>query len=77
MAAREPLPEGTYVVDRNDIVWLIVRDGGMATRATATGIETAGIQWLENTAGPLVPFDPAAYRAGPQIEYQYPLPRME
>ena len=55
-------PVNTHVVDRNGHVWLLVHDGGMATRATATGPISAGIAWLEETAGPLLPFDPIAYR---------------
>jgi hypothetical protein len=34
----------------------------MATRATAIGPISAGINWLEAEAGPLLPFDPIAYR---------------
>jgi hypothetical protein len=52
----------THVVDRDGNVWLVVRDGGMVTRATATGPISAGIAWLEREAGPLLPFDPLAYR---------------
>lgn len=52
----------THVVDRDGNVWAVVRDGGMVTRATATGPVSAGIAWLERQAGPLLPFDPIAYR---------------
>jgi hypothetical protein len=54
-----------YVIDRNGDVWLLVHDGGMAMRAneaSKTGVTSAGIAWLESTAGPLIEFDPADYR---------------
>lgn len=51
-----------YVIDRDCVVWLVVRDGGMVTRATHEGPISAGIQWLEDAAGPLLPFDPCEYR---------------
>ena len=51
-----------YVVDVNGVVWAVVRDGGMVTRATHEGPISAGIAWLEENAGPLLPFDPIAYR---------------
>jgi hypothetical protein len=58
-----------YVIDRDGVVWKIVRDGGMVTRADDTGITSAGIAWLEAQAGPLIPFDPVAYRrAYPRAE---------
>jgi hypothetical protein len=52
----------THVVDRFGEVWKIVRDGGMVTRADFDGIKSAGIDWLEREVGPLLPFDPMAYR---------------
>lgn len=63
MSSAPTFPSGTcYVVDRDDVVWLLVYDGGMATRATEDGVVTAGIAWLEETAGPLMPLDAAAAR---------------
>ena len=58
---REP---ATHVVDRHGNVWFLCPeyDGGMATRATATGPISAGIAWLGREAGPLLPFDRIAYR---------------
>jgi len=56
------LSESPYVIDRNGIVWVVVRDGGMVTRADYAGVTSAGIAWLESEAGPLLPFDPIAYR---------------
>lgn len=52
-----------YVVDRDGVVWAVVRDGGMVTRAHDTGVVSAGVAWLEREAGPLVPLDAAAWRA--------------
>jgi hypothetical protein len=52
----------SHVVDVNGFVWAVVRDGGMATRAHYAGITSCGIAWLESEAGPLLPFDPIAYR---------------
>lgn len=54
----------THVVDRDGNVWFLCPeyDGGMATRATAIGPVSAGIVALERDAGPLLPFDPIAYR---------------
>lgn len=57
-AGRSP----AYVVDRDGLVWRVVRDGGMVTRADFDGVTSAGIAWLESEAGPLLPFDPIAYR---------------
>lgn len=51
-----------FVIDRHGEVWRMVRDGGMVTRADHNGVVSAGIAWLENEAGPLLPFDPIAYR---------------
>ena len=45
--------QGEYVVDRDGLVWRVVRDGGMATRADFTGIESIGIETLRSTKGPL------------------------
>ena len=42
-----------HAIDRAGRVWLLVRDGGMATRATFTGIISIGIAALEAEAGPL------------------------
>lgn len=55
-------PPAPYVVDRDGNVWAVVRDGGMVTRADYRGVKSAGIAWLEREAGPLLPFDPIAYR---------------
>jgi hypothetical protein len=58
--------DAPYVIDRDGHVWAVVRDGGMVMRAnegSPTGVTSAGIAWLETTAGPLLPFDPATYRA--------------
>jgi hypothetical protein len=52
----------SHVVDRDGNVWAVVRDGGMVTRADHSGPISAGIAWLESEAGPLLPFDPIAYR---------------
>lgn len=52
----------THVVDARGNVWLLVRGGGMATRATYEGVISIGINTLEAEAGPLLPFDPKAYR---------------
>jgi hypothetical protein len=62
--AEQQRREETHVVDRDGNVWLLPPefDGGMATRATATGVVSAGIVWLEAEAGPLLPFNPKAYR---------------
>jgi hypothetical protein len=49
-----------YVIDRDNVVWKVVRDGGMVTRADYNGIVSGGIQWLAETAGPLTPFDPSS-----------------
>lgn len=54
----------TYVIDADGVVWKVVHDGGMVTRADDTGVTSAGIVWLESVAGPLIPFDPAVYRRG-------------
>lgn len=43
-----------HVIDREGMVWRIVRDGGMATRAHQTGIVSIGIATLERESGPLV-----------------------
>jgi len=42
-----------YVIDRTGLVWLLVHDGGMATRADYAGITSIGIRRLELDAGPL------------------------
>lgn len=54
----------THVVDRDGNVWFLCPeyDRAMATRATATGPISAGIVALEAESGPLLPFDPIAYR---------------
>lgn len=69
---RPEIADSRYVVDRDGHVWAVVRDGGMVMRAneaSASGVTSAGIVWLENTNGPLLPFDPAAYRrAYPRVE---------
>lgn len=60
-----PLVEVAYVTDRCGDVWRIVRDGGMAARIDQFGgLESAGIHWLRDNLGPLVAFDPIAYRKG-------------
>ena len=56
------MSEAPYVIDREGNVWAVVRDGGMVTRANYRGVISAGISWLEAAAGPLLPFDPIAYR---------------
>lgn len=58
-----PNAEAEYAIDRDSIVWRVVRDGGMATRADYDGIISAGTTWLAKHRGPLVAFDPAAFRA--------------
>lgn len=55
--------EAPYVVDREHVVWKIVRDGGMATKADYNGITSIGIEELQRTKGPLVVFDAARYVA--------------
>jgi hypothetical protein len=58
-------PDAPYVIDRTGLLWLVVRDGGMVMRAneqSPTGVTSAGIAWLDRTAGPLVGFDPIGYR---------------
>jgi hypothetical protein len=50
--AAEVLAE--HVVDRFGLVWRVVRDGGMATRAHQTGIVSIGIATLERESGPLI-----------------------
>jgi hypothetical protein len=47
-------PDGTYLADRNGLIWMVVRDGAMVTRADYSGAHSAGIVWLEQTAGPLI-----------------------
>jgi len=48
-----------HVVDIAGLVWTVVHDGGMVTRADYGGIKSAGIQWLWDNAGPLYAFDAA------------------
>jgi hypothetical protein len=55
-------PDGAYVVDRDCTVWLVVRDGGMATRAWYGGVVSIGITELERTLGPLSVLDLSGYR---------------
>jgi hypothetical protein len=43
-----------HVIDRHGLVWRLVRDGGMATRADDTGIISIGISTLTHQHGPLV-----------------------
>ena len=42
-----------HVIDCDGLVWRLVRDGGMATRAHYSGIESIGIETLRATRGPL------------------------
>jgi len=42
-----------HVIDRHGLVWRIVRDGGMATRAHYAGVVSIGIHTLEREHGPL------------------------
>lgn len=42
-----------HVIDRDGLVWRVVRDGGMATRADYNGIVSIGIAVLEREHGPL------------------------
>ncbi len=58
-----PNAEADYAIDRDGAVWRVVRDGGIATRADYDGITSAGTTWLAAHRGPLVAFDPAAFRA--------------
>lgn len=47
---------GTALLDRDGVVWIVCRDGGMVHRpneASPTNITSAGIAWLERTHGPL------------------------
>jgi len=50
-----------HVVDIAGLVWTVVHDGGMVTRADYGGIHSAGVQWLWDNFGPLYPFDGAAW----------------
>jgi len=60
------MSEATHVIDRDGNVWAFCPeyDGGMVTRAVTLGPISAGIAWLETNKGPLVPFNPLAYRVG-------------
>lgn len=49
----ESWDDGTYLVDRDGTVWLVVRDGGMVTRADYTGATSAGVNWLKENKGPV------------------------
>jgi hypothetical protein len=51
-----------YVLDTDNNVWLVVRDGGMVTRATDEGQISGGIEWLEINRGPLIWFSAADIR---------------
>lgn len=45
-----------YVRDRHGLIWRVVRDGGMAATVDYAGKNhSAGIKWLEQEHGPLVP----------------------
>lgn len=44
-----------HVIDKDGLVWRIVRDGGMATRADYNGITSIGINVLEREHGPTTP----------------------
>lgn len=46
--------EGDLILDSFGDVWLSVMDGGMATRATASGIVSIGISQLKGAYGPLL-----------------------
>lgn len=53
-------PDGPlHVIDRNGIVWRVVRDGGMVTCADHTRIYSGGIQWLADNHGPLTSLNTA------------------
>ena len=43
-----------HVIDRDGLVWRLVHDGGMATRAHYGGIVSIGLNTLERESGPLV-----------------------
>lgn len=64
MIVADEVTEAPYVIDRDATVWKVVRDGGMATRADYGGITSIGIQRLDDTLGPLVPFHPKSFLAG-------------
>lgn len=64
--------QGEYVADRDGAVWLVVHDGGMATRATAVGAVSIGIVALEEQFGPLMRVhvprpEPARPRSAPPM----------
>ena len=61
------MTEGTYVIDREGVVWMLVRDGAIATRADYSGAFSAGIQWLQQNLGPLLPFDPSSVGGVQQV----------
>ena len=52
-----------YVLDRDGLIWRVVRDGGLATRADYAGITSIGMQFLEAMHGPLIHFTPEDVRA--------------
>lgn len=43
-----------HVIDRDGLIWRVVRDGGMATCADYSGITSIGIEALRMASGPLV-----------------------
>lgn len=50
-----------YVLDSDNTIWLVVRDGGMATRADYTGIISIGLHRLQDEHGPLLFFTPVEH----------------
>lgn len=47
---------GHYVIDNQDTVWMVVRDGGMVQTCDYAGrVYSAGLHWLEKHHGPLIP----------------------
>lgn len=52
--------DGTYLLDREGTIWIVVRDGGMVTRAEYAGAVSGGISWLEQAKGPLIVIDTEA-----------------
>lgn len=71
-------PEGTkYVIDNEDNVWLLVRDGGMVQRTVEQepGVMSAGTAWLHYNKGPLTPLDTVKARLSEHL-IAIPVPRM-
>lgn len=54
----DEITNATYVIDKDNNVWKITRDGGMAVKAEHEGITSIGINVLMLHHGPLIPFDP-------------------